>query len=555
MNFERLRILLIAAFMLVSLVPMAVLGYKMISQGETMIKEKSSAYLKGFAKRNAEAIDGFMVERVKDMNILSNIVCVFGFNATMLQDHFEQMADDYSPFLAFSGLDLSGQRMFSSLDSLFDFGSVGAVEEHCSPGPGTTLGKVAMISIGREKIPVLRICTSLSARPREDCGHLCAFVDFRPMGALLRKSNIEVTGEVYLVDERGRFLSSSRFGAVALRDTISMAAITGQEPSGLYETTDYRGERVLQAFQKVDGFAWYVIADQDMAEILNRIKALGREAVGYGLFTALIVFGLAFIVSTLIVNILKSKYQYEKELEFEVVQKEKLASLGLLTSGLAHELNTPLANALLYTQIAKEELDEAGSQTQVVQARLSTVVEEIHQGSKIIRNLLDFSRHSQNDAQTADVNETLTKLMGIAGPHCLSGKIEVQMALEEEMPAARVDASTLQAILTNLVANAIEAMPQGGMLKLKTRHVKVLGIIKIEIADSGPGIPMDERAKVFNPFFTTKKQGKGTGLGLFVSHEMVRKLGGNIRVISSTGNESSSPGTVFTVEFPTEQAV
>ena len=109
--------------------------------------------------------------------------------------------------------------------------------------------------------------------------------------------------------------------------------------------------------------------------------------------------------------------------------------------------------------------------------------------------------------------------------------------------------------MTNLVANAIEAMPQGGVLKLKTRHVTVLGIIKIEIADSGPGIPMDERAKVFTPFFTTKKQGKGTGLGLFVSHEMVRKLGGNIRVISSTGNESSSPGTVFTVEFPTEQAV
>ncbi|ACN13689.1 CusS [Desulforapulum autotrophicum HRM2] len=554
MNFERLRMLLIAAFMLVSLVPMAVLGYKMISQGETMIKEKSSVYLKGFAKRNAEAINGFMVERVNDMNVLSNIVCLFGLNVTMLQDHFEQMAEDYSPFIAFSGLDLSGRRVFTSLGSSFDCGSVDALEENSSPGPGTTLGKVTMMSTDQEEIPVLKICTSLNVRSREDCGHLCALVDFRPMGALLRKSNIEVTGEVYLVDEHGRFLSSSRFGAVALRDSISMAAIPGQAPHGIYETTDYREERVLQAYQKVDGFPWYVIADQDMAEILNRINALGREAVGYGLFTALIVFCLAFIISTLIVNILKSKYRYEKELEFQVIQKEKLASLGLLTSGLAHELNTPLANALLYTQIASEELNEAGCETEDIQARLSTVVEEIHQGSKIIRNLLDFSRHSTNDAQVADVNKTLTKLMGIAGPHCVSGKIDVQTVLEEKMPKARVDASTLQSILTNLVANAIEAMPQGGVLKLKTRHVKVLRIIKIEIADSGPGIPKEERAKVFTPFFTTKQRGKGTGLGLFVSHEMVRKLGGNIRVISSTGNESSTPGTVFTVELPTEQA-
>jgi signal transduction histidine kinase len=547
--------LLIAAFMLVSLVPMAVLGYKMISQGETMIKEKSSAYLKGFARKNAEAIDGFMVERVNDMNVLSNIVCLFGVNVTMLQDHFEQMSDHYSPFIAFSGLDMSGQRMFSSLGSWLESGVGDGVEDHCSPGPGTTLGNVTMVSTGREEIPVLRICTSLNARSTEDCGHLCAFVDFRPMGELLRKSNIEVTGEVYLVDDRGRFLSPSRFGAVALRDSISMAAITGQAPQGIYETTDYRGERVLQAYQKVDGFSWYVIADQDMAEILNRINGLGREAIGYGLFTALIVFGLAFIVSTLIVNILKSKYQYEKELEFQVIQKEKLASLGLLTSGLAHELNTPLANALLYTQIASEELNEAKIGTKTVQARLATVVEEIHQGSKIIRNLLDFSRHSINDAQAVDVNKILTKLMGIAGPHCVSGKIDVLTDLEGNMPKVRVDASTLQSILTNLVANAIEAMPQGGVLKLKTRHVKVLRTIKIEIADSGPGIPKDERTKVFTPFFTTKQRGKGTGLGLFVSHEMVRKLGGDIRVVSSTGDESSTPGTIFTVELPTEQAV
>lgn len=136
---------------------------------------------------------------------------------------------------------------------------------------------------------------------------------------------------------------------------------------------------MLQAYRKVDGFEWYVIADQDMAKILNRMNALGKEAIVYGILTAMIVFSLAFFISTLIVNILKSKYRYEKELEFQVIQKEKLASLGLLTSGLAHKLNTPLANALLYTQIAREELDEGGTETKIIMERLSTVVDEVRE--------------------------------------------------------------------------------------------------------------------------------------------------------------------------------
>lgn len=551
MNFERLRILLIAAFMAVSLVPLASLGYKVISQGEALIKEKASSYLQGLSIRNADVIKGFMTERADDLKTLSNIICIFGFNSTMLKKHFEEMKEQYSPYLGFFVFDNSGESVFSTLDISIEPAKLQVIDELTHSGMGTHVKEIFMFTIGQDQIPALLICTSILGGSKENCAHLCALVDFRLVDSLLRKSNIDITGEVYLVDKKGRFLSASRFGANALKDSISMDSIAGRK-QGLYETIDYREERVLQAYQKVDGFPWYVIADQDMAEILNHIKALGREAIIYGLMTAMVVFGLALFVSTILINILKAKYQYEKELEFQVIQKEKLASLGLLTSGIAHELNTPLANALLYTQIAKEELDEAGIENKIIQQRLSTVVDEVRQGSKIIKNLLDFSRHTQNDEQTTDVNKTLVKLMRIAEPHCASNKIKVEKELENNMPNIKADASTLQAILTNLVANASEAMPNGGILRLKTRYVPVLKKIKIEIADTGSGIPKDELNKIFNPFFTTKKQGEGTGLGLFISHEMARKLGGDIKVISSTGNNSIDSGTVFTVEFPTE---
>jgi len=537
--------------MLVSLVPLASLGYKVISQGETLIEEKASSYLKGLSKRNAEAIKGFMIERVNDLNNLSNIVCIFGFNSTMLKTHFEQMEEQYSPYLGFFLLDKFGKSVFSTLDVSLDPILSHSIIESGNPLLEVGIKNVFMFNTGQEKIPALMICAPIRKGSKERCRHLCGLVDFRLIEALLRKSNIEATGEVYLINKKGRFLSASRFGAKALVDHISINAID-KKKQGLYETIDYRGERVLQAYQKVDTFPWYVIADQDMAEILNRTKTMGKEAILYGVLTAMIVFILAFFISTVIVNILKAKYKYEKELEFQVIQKEKLASLGLLTSGLAHELNTPLANALLYTQIAKEELEEPGTEMEIIQQRLSTVVDEVRQGSKIVRNLLDFSRHSQSDAQMNDGNKILTKLMDIAGPHCASKKIEVEIELEKGMPDIKADASTIQAILTNLVANAIEAMPDGGKISLKTRYVKVLKMIKIEVADSGPGIPVDELIKIFNPFFTTKKQGEGTGLGLFVSYEMARKLGGDIKVISSTRDSSATSGTVFTVELPTE---
>jgi two-component system, NtrC family, sensor kinase len=551
MNFKRLRILLILAFMSVSLVPFVSLEYKVISQGETLIEEKASSYLKGLSRRNAEVIKDFMVERANDLSTLSNIICIAGVDSRMMESHFEQMKKQYSSFLGFFLLDKSDNCVFSSLDFPLDPALMHAIKEPEKSLLNPDVNDVFMLTKAKKKIPAFMIFTPLKNKDEEPCWRLGGLVDFRLVEAMLRKSNIEATGEVYLIDKKGGFLSGSRFGAKALVDHISMDSI-GNKIHGLYETKDYRGESVLQAYQKVDMFPWYVIADQDMREILNRIKTMEREVNFYGALTAIIVFGLAFFISTLIVNFLKAKYLYEKELEFQVIQKEKLASLGLLTSGLAHELNTPLANALLYTQIAKEELDEPGTEIEIVQQRLSTVVDEVRQGSKIVRNLLDFSRHTQSDSKTNDGNKILTKLMDIAGPHCASNKIEVKMELEKGMPDIKADASIIQAILTNLVANAIESMPDGGTIKLKTRYVKVLKMVKIEIADSGPGIREDDLTKIFDPFFTTKKLGEGTGLGLFISYEMARKLGGDIKVISSTLDNSVNCGTIFTVELPVE---
>lgn len=352
---------------------------------------------------------------------------------------------------------------------------------------------------------------------------MSALVDFRCIDGMLKENSIEDTGEVYLVDQEGWFLTRSRFGAKPLLDKMAEPPAPG---AGVAQTLDYRGKAVLQAVEPISPFNWFVVADQDMVEILNRIKAIERQALVYAAVTGCFVFVLAFFISGAIANMLKEKYRREKEMEFQVIQKEKLASLGLLTSGLAHELNTPLANALLYTQIALEELADETVDKASVCHHLSTVIDEVKQGSRVIKNLLYFSRHTQNGSQTVDCNGLIHKLMDITIPHCHSKQIQVALQLGEDIPQVRADASTLQSILTNLVANAIEAMPDGGRLSVKTRYMPVLKMVKIEVNDTGKGISKADLPNIFNPFFSTKQPGEGTGLGLFISHEMARKLGG-----------------------------
>ncbi len=535
--------------MLVALFPLVFFGYIGISQGNQMIKEKAASYLMTLSKRSAESVKQFMIERVNDMNLLSIVLDISDSN---FERHINQVKNDpYRPYIDFFILSQSGELLFSTgefidpqfLETTNDTGFLWKGVQ--------VLGIFKDSDKGNSK-PVLILSKKLTNQNGDAPQYLYTLVDFRFIDVLLKESNIEDTGEVYLINEEGWFLSTSRFGAKALETKISIQKTLLKNTSSAHQAIDYRGKTVLQSLQNLPPFDWIVVADQDMVEILDRIKELERRALIYASITGCVVFILAFFISTAIANMVKEKYRREKEMEFQVIQKEKLASLGLLTSGLAHELNTPLANALLYTQIALEELEDEDLNKNSMCQHLSTVIDEVKHGSGVIKNLLYFSRHTQSDAQTVDCNKLLTKLMEITIPHCDTKNIRAKMELERDLPNVIAPASNLQSILTNLVANAIEAMPDGGELIIKTRFVPVLKLVKIEVTDSGRGIPNEDISNIFNPFYSTKKPGEGTGLGLFISYEMARKLGGDLRVVSSTRNNSKQSGTSFTLELPIE---
>jgi PAS domain S-box-containing protein len=231
----------------------------------------------------------------------------------------------------------------------------------------------------------------------------------------------------------------------------------------------------------------------------------------------------------------------EKLLVEQLVQQEKLAAIGQLVSGVAHELNNPLASVMAFSQLV---LGNSGDDASRDDA-LRTIHTEAKRAAKIVANLLTFARQHPPQRTSTFVNDVISSVLEMRRYALAVHGVELEEALDATLPAIWADPFQLQQVLLNLVGNAEQALSGwDGEKRIIVRSEIRAGRIVITVSDSGPGIPVAEIDRVFNPFYTTKGVGKGTGLGLSVSDGIIREHGGSIRV------ESSGNGASFIIELP-----
>jgi len=228
-----------------------------------------------------------------------------------------------------------------------------------------------------------------------------------------------------------------------------------------------------------------------------------------------------------------------KDTRDQLVQKEKLASVGQLAAGVAHEINNPLGSVLLYADILRKETPEECTQQR---EDLEMIMREATRCKVIVTDLLNFSRQNEVLAQDTDLNALLQELAAGAGRQELYSRIELVEDLDRQLAFIQADPLQLRQVFLNLMNNAAEAMPDGGRLTLRTRNGPAAGYVTVEVQDTGVGIPAENMKKIFTPFFTTKPIGKGTGLGLAIIYGIVKMHQGQISVQSEQGK-----GTTFTV--------
>ncbi|HUI70466.1 MAG TPA: [Fe-Fe] hydrogenase large subunit C-terminal domain-containing protein [Spirochaetia bacterium] len=229
-----------------------------------------------------------------------------------------------------------------------------------------------------------------------------------------------------------------------------------------------------------------------------------------------------------------------------LIQAEKLASMGQMAAGIAHEINNPLGVVLMYSHLLKDELGDPSVTSNAATAKsredLDRIIAEAERTRTIVRGILNFAREEKVERAPTDINALVRSSASAILGTSPNGKIRIEFALDQSLPTQWVDGGQLRQVFDNLLKNAVEAMPGGGLIRVSTKDGEAEFVVTI--SDTGPGIPEENLPKLFSPFFTTKKVGKGTGLGLSVCYGIVKMHEGTIHAANNPGG-----GACFTVSI------
>jgi signal transduction histidine kinase len=239
-----------------------------------------------------------------------------------------------------------------------------------------------------------------------------------------------------------------------------------------------------------------------------------------------------------------------KQMEEHSYYTEKLASMGTLSAGVAHEINNPLAVILGFADLLLEKFPPDSQEYDM----LKTIEKQGLNAKRVVENLLSFARHKEHKEEPIDINNNIATVLSVMQNTLNVNKVVVKQYMQDDLPKVKGDAGEIQQVFFNVINNAIYAMKGSGVLTITTGALNNEKV-EIRISDTGCGIKKEHHKRVFDPLFTTKEVGKGTGLGLSVSYGIVNKHNGTITFKTKTKEESDETGTTFIITFPAAQDI
>ncbi|MFH1999955.1 MAG: ATP-binding protein [Planctomycetota bacterium] len=375
--------------------------------------------------------------------------------------------------------------------------------------------------------------------------------------ALVENVAIGKTGEVYLLNQEGLYQTTPRFRGEIMEksrhDDFSMhdGIMTRVEEAVDSGGRDRQRRIVSQAW--LDDPHWLLVVKQDYAEAFYSIHHTQRMILIFLHVGAITIFIAVFFITRKMVGMIRKRDEEADSLNRQLMQTGKLAAIGELAAGVAHEINNPLAiilteKQLLIDQKQKTQEMDPGFLKQFDQS-MEQIRVQVNRCKQITQNLLRFSRRTKSMTEWLDLNAFLIEIIELMKREAETSGIQFVSELEENLPMLKTDPSQLQQVFLNLIKNAIDAhdkKPYGTVRIITHSHEQEHGV-EMRIIDTGCGVPPQNINRIFDPFFTTKPVGSGTGLGLSICFSIIKQLGGYISVTSEPGL-----GTEFYLFLPYE---
>ncbi|MCU0598581.1 MAG: ATP-binding protein [Desulfobacterales bacterium] len=546
---------MILTVIIVSITPMLLVIFLLIYQFNKSYQEKTYAHLNELVQKHKQNIDAFLNEKLAIIRFLAANYTVEQLNnREFLLDQLLTLRKDYGNVFVDLGLiSSSGRQMaYAGPYDLSNADYSGA--EWFKKATGLNYD-ISDVFTGLRGTPHFIVSVKVSGM--NDFYLVRATVDFESFNYLVQNLRVGKTGFAFILNRAGQFQTNTSVDFKPCQSCYSVfrdaMAITKKNIQVTRWKDESNQEQLFAVASMKDG-EWLLVVQQQASDAFSELNRMIYIAVFIFMVGGISIILMAFATSKRMVRRVRRADVEKEKMNEQVIETGKMASLGELAAGIAHEINNPVAIMVeeagwIGDLLEEEDLKESQNLEEFKRA-LNQINTQGKRCKEITHKLLSFARKTDSTIKDVHLNELVSELVSLSAQMAKYNKVTIETDLQDDLPFITISPSEMQQVLLNLINNALDAMEKaGGTIKISTKISKLeKDHIVIIVEDNGPGIPEANLPRIFDPFFTTKPVGKGTGLGLAICYGIINKIGGKIDVHSKV-NE----GTRFRIWIPIQK--
>jgi two-component system NtrC family sensor kinase len=532
-----------------SITPMILVSGIILYQFNRSYHEKVHAHLAELVLKHKQNIDGFLMEKLADIRVLAK---TFSFeelsDESFLEDRLEILQKGYGHVFVDLGV-INSKGLQVAYAGPFKLGKAIYSDAEWFGRAMKQEYVISDVFLGLRGLPhfIVAVRDSWKGAP----WIIRATIDFVAFSNLVGNIRVGETGFAFILNRKGELQTKPLFDIMPEKRTyleFMQSKPDKKDRIQIVERKDESGKKAIFVASFLKNGDWLLVYQQRFSDAFSDFQRALKVAFAIIILGGLAITSVAYMLSTRMAYRLAKMDKERQMMDEQIIETGKLASVGELAAGIAHEINNPVAimveEAGWIEDLLEEEDFKEGKNLDEFQRSLNQIRTQGKRCKEITYKLLSFARKTDSTIQEVHLNDMLEELVAISAQRARYSNVTINTNFQSNLPSLEVSLSELQQVFLNLINNALDAMEKnGGILDISSKIEGNYVVVTVE--DTGPGIPKANLGRIFDPFFTTKQVGKGTGLGLSICYGIIKKMGGEIEVRSTV-----DVGTTFYVRIP-----